>query len=277
MPVNCLALRSVALIIALLILPLGTYAESAPSVRAHLIDSQTIEVVIKSKIKKKKAGQIVVTRALGNSNKFKPYLKFPYKGSRTVRFTETVSGVTQVRYKSRLTGKAASSWSKAVKVEISDPAEEDDSTPSNPPEVPVPSEPAPPSGETPTVNLPAGASACPRTEILKVFTLVNTARISNGLLPLLEHPALALSSQVFSSKMATNQKFSHDGWYENIINNGYRGSTAGQNIGYSSQLSASQMMNMWMNSPGHKANILSRSFSHIGIGCVQDKNNLAGS
>jgi uncharacterized protein YkwD len=44
--------------------------------------------------------------------------------------------------------------------------------------------------------------------------------------------------------------------------------TAGENIAYGN-VSADQMMTMWMNSPGHRANILNPSFTRIGVGAVR--------
>lgn len=34
-------------------------------------------------------------------------------------------------------------------------------------------------------------------------------------------------------------------------------------------VTADQMVTMWMNSPGHRANILNGSFTHIGIGAAK--------
>ncbi len=43
---------------------------------------------------------------------------------------------------------------------------------------------------------------------------------------------------------------------------------AGENIAYGN-VTADAMMTMWMNSPGHRANILNGSFTGIGIGAVE--------
>ena len=44
---------------------------------------------------------------------------------------------------------------------------------------------------------------------------------------------------------------------------------SGENIAYG-QRSAEQVMDVWMNSAGHRANILSPGYSRIGIGHVKD-------
>ena len=45
--------------------------------------------------------------------------------------------------------------------------------------------------------------------------------------------------------------------------------TAGENIA-KGQRSASEVVTAWMNSEGHRANILNESYTHIGVGFVQD-------
>ncbi len=49
--------------------------------------------------------------------------------------------------------------------------------------------------------------------------------------------------------------------------------TAGENIAYGYATPA-QVVNGWMNSEGHRKNILSASFSKIGVGCYQSGNTL---
>ncbi|MER2170832.1 MAG: CAP domain-containing protein, partial [Psychrobacillus psychrodurans] len=46
---------------------------------------------------------------------------------------------------------------------------------------------------------------------------------------------------------------------------------AGENIA-KGQKSAAQVMEAWMNSSGHRANILDAKFTHIGVGYVGDGN-----
>jgi uncharacterized protein YkwD len=45
--------------------------------------------------------------------------------------------------------------------------------------------------------------------------------------------------------------------------------TAGENIA-AGQTSPDQVMTSWMNSSGHRANILNSSFGHIGVGIVKN-------
>jgi uncharacterized protein YkwD len=49
---------------------------------------------------------------------------------------------------------------------------------------------------------------------------------------------------------------------------GFRFSSAGENIAYG-QRTAAEVMNTWMNSAGHKANILSQTYTTIGVGVAK--------
>ncbi|BDG35019.1 CAP domain-containing protein [Saccharococcus caldoxylosilyticus] len=48
-------------------------------------------------------------------------------------------------------------------------------------------------------------------------------------------------------------------------NFGIRYCTAGENIA-AGQRTPQEVVNAWMNSPGHRANILNKNFTHIGVG-----------
>ncbi len=52
---------------------------------------------------------------------------------------------------------------------------------------------------------------------------------------------------------------------------GLRFSAAGENIAYG-QRTAAEVMQTWMNSAGHRANILSQAYTNIGIGVAKAAN-----
>ncbi len=60
-------------------------------------------------------------------------------------------------------------------------------------------------------------------------------------------------------------------WYgscgENILNSFI-------NTGYTYLEYAKRLVDLWMNSPGHKANILNANFKRLGVGCYKDSGNL---
>lgn len=102
----------------------------------------------------------------------------------------------------------------------------------------------------------------------EVLKIVNKERAEQGLEPLAIFASLQKAAGVRAREISTY--FSHnrpDGtsWFSVIGEQGIRCGCAGENIaaGYSSP---SHVMNGWMNSDGHRENILLSSYSHIGVG-----------
>ncbi|MFD7083736.1 CAP domain-containing protein [Streptomyces sp. NPDC059918] len=102
-----------------------------------------------------------------------------------------------------------------------------------------------------------------------VLTLVNQERAQAGCGPVRANPPLAALAAAFSKDMATRGFFDHtdpDGnspW-DRATKAGLSG-LGGENIARG-QGDAQAVMNAWMNSPGHKANILNCEFRTLGIG-----------
>ncbi|GGV09371.1 hypothetical protein GCM10010260_54600 [Streptomyces filipinensis] len=118
-------------------------------------------------------------------------------------------------------------------------------------------------------NTPQAAST-PSDTVDQVVALVNKERATAGCGPLAEDPQLQRAAQAHSDDMAARHFFDHtnpDGADpgQRITAAGYRWSTYGENIAQGQQTAAS-VMNSWMNSPGHRANILNCSFKDIGVG-----------
>jgi uncharacterized protein YkwD len=104
----------------------------------------------------------------------------------------------------------------------------------------------------------------------EVFELVNLEREIENLHQLSWDDALGAAARGHSTDMAQQNYFSHtslDGrvFSQRITAAGYLYSTCGENIaaGYSSPQT---VMNGWMNSPGHRANILNSAFCDLGVG-----------
>ena len=109
-----------------------------------------------------------------------------------------------------------------------------------------------------------------------VVDLVNKERSSRGLQLLTAHTKLSNVARTKSQDMIDNKYFSHTspkyGSPFNMMESfGLRFSAAGENIAYGQQ-TAAEVVKVWMNSPGHRANILSKSFSHIGVGAAKMSN-----
>lgn len=110
----------------------------------------------------------------------------------------------------------------------------------------------------------------------EVLKLVNRARAENGLNPLLWADDLADIARAHSADMIERGFFSHtnpDGQspFDRIKSNGISYRAAAENIAYG-QPDAEAVMNSWMNSAGHRANILNENLKEIGIGAVKDSN-----
>lgn len=102
----------------------------------------------------------------------------------------------------------------------------------------------------------------------KVVDLVNQERAKAGLSPLSVNETVAGAAQTRAKEIET--VFSHtrpDGSsFSSVLTSAgvnYRG--AGENIAYGQQ-SPEQVMESWMNSSGHRANILNANFTSIGVG-----------
>jgi uncharacterized YkwD family protein/spore coat assembly protein SafA len=104
----------------------------------------------------------------------------------------------------------------------------------------------------------------------EVLTLVNQERSKAGLKPLAMDWELQRVARVKSCDMSQNNYFSHQSPkygspFDMMKQFGINYRSAGENIA-SGQRSAKEVMQSWMNSTGHRANILKADFTHIGIG-----------
>ena len=104
-----------------------------------------------------------------------------------------------------------------------------------------------------------------------VFDLINKQRTNNGLTALKVDSEVQRVARIKAEDMVKNNYFSHDsptyGSPFNMLKSfkiSYK--TAGENIAGNS--SNSGAVNAWMNSSGHKANILNSGFNYTGIGVV---------
>lgn len=105
----------------------------------------------------------------------------------------------------------------------------------------------------------------------EVFNLINQQRASNGLPNLKIDNEVQNVARIKAKDMVQNNYFSHTsptyGSPFDMLNSfkvSYK--TAGENIAGNSSNKAA--VTAWMNSPGHKANILNSSFNYTGIGVI---------
>ncbi len=105
----------------------------------------------------------------------------------------------------------------------------------------------------------------------EVFNLINQKRISAGLPALSINQELQNVARIKAQDMVNNGYFSHTSPtygspFEMIKNFGITYKAAGENIAGNS--SNSGAVEAWMNSEGHRANILSNSFNYTGVAVV---------
>lgn len=110
----------------------------------------------------------------------------------------------------------------------------------------------------------------------QVITLVNKERTSRGLAALVYDSKLGYVARLKSQDMINEKYFSHESPkygspFQMMEYFGLSFSAAGENIAYG-QSSAQEVMNSWMNSSGHRANILSAAYTHIGVGVAKSAN-----
>ena len=104
----------------------------------------------------------------------------------------------------------------------------------------------------------------------RVVTLVNLRRAEAGLRPVRLHADVHVAARKHSADQARMHRMTHTGSDgsdagQRISREGYSWSAWGENVavGYGTPRA---VMRAWMHSPGHRANILSRRFRHIGVG-----------
>ncbi|WP_405020975.1 sigma-70 family RNA polymerase sigma factor [Kitasatospora sp. NBC_00070] len=139
---------------------------------------------------------------------------------------------------------------------------------------PTPSAAAPsPSRTSAAPSAPAPATSAANraaTAQQQVIDLVNSERSKNGCGPVKANSKLQAAAQGHSDDMAARNFFDHTnpdgkGPQPRIEAAGYRWSTWGENIARGQQDSAA-VMDAWMKSPGHRANILNCAFTEMGLG-----------
>lgn len=106
----------------------------------------------------------------------------------------------------------------------------------------------------------------------EVVRLVNEIRQQNGLQPLTANWELSRVARYKSQDMVDNRYFSHTSPtygtpFQMIQAFGLSYRTAGENIAYGYS-TPQAVVNGWMNSSGHRANILNASYTQIGVGYV---------
>lgn len=122
-----------------------------------------------------------------------------------------------------------------------------------------------------TASVPSSSSA---TFQQQVVDLVNAERAKAGLNPVTVSLEVQNAAQVRASEIITS--FSHTrpngtSCFTALDEQGVRYTASGENIA-GGQATPQAVMDGWMNSSGHRANILNANFTHIGVGYIEGGN-----
>jgi len=141
-----------------------------------------------------------------------------------------------------------------------------------PPAAPDTRAPPPPPPHPPDNGIPKHPGCGHNTMEQQVFVLLNQERTSRGLAPLACDPAAVKAARDFSQRMCDQGFFSHYGPGGSTVSSrlkaaGAKFYAAGENIakGYKTPQSVNSG---WMNSSGHRKNMLSSYWDRVGIGYV---------
>jgi uncharacterized protein YkwD len=128
----------------------------------------------------------------------------------------------------------------------------------------------------------AGADVVPAADNVAVvdqatLCLLNQQRAAQGVGPLAENAALSSASTGYSQRMVAQSFFAHESpdggtLVDRLTGAGYLGDDdpwlVGENIGWGQGELATprSMVSAWMNSPGHRENLLSSDYTEVGLG-----------
>lgn len=110
----------------------------------------------------------------------------------------------------------------------------------------------------------------------EVVRLINIERTNRGIPALQSHWELSRVARYKSQDMIDKNYFSHTSPtygspFTMMQSFGLKFSSGAENIAYG-QRTAKEVVSAWMNSPGHRENILSRSYTHTGVGAAKKAN-----
>ncbi len=124
-----------------------------------------------------------------------------------------------------------------------------------------------------TNALPAKIQSDPASMDESILILINEYRKSHGLVPLKMLDAASAQAVAHSKDMADRRtSFGHEDFekrVKNVSQSTGNVSSAAENVAFG-QMSAREVVDGWLHSPGHKKNI-EGNYTHTGIGIAKDK------
>lgn len=113
---------------------------------------------------------------------------------------------------------------------------------------------------------------------IAVLREMNAARLDHGLARLRPHGLLAKPARAHSVNLVAKGELDHDGpngepFWKRLVAAGFpRNRWMGENLALmpSCDYEPAEVVQMWLDSPGHRANLLSKKFTVVGVGVASD-------
>lgn len=118
-------------------------------------------------------------------------------------------------------------------------------------------------------TLLVGTRGGPRDRATEVIELVNDVRTEHRLRPLRRGARLTRAATIRARHLADVERLAHDGWTDALEAVGIRGREIAENIamGYRDPV---DVVRAWLNSPGHRRNLLDPTLADIGVAAAID-------
>lgn len=130
------------------------------------------------------------------------------------------------------------------------------------------------------VVVPTATATTASSAEASIIAWINDARISRGLVPYRTDRKLLAITGLRASRMAASNRMTHTvggNLSSQITSSGLRWYRYGEDIGWSTASwptsSARSIFRAWMNSPAHRAMILSDRFNYVGVGLAYRSSN----
>ena len=121
---------------------------------------------------------------------------------------------------------------------------------------------------------PASQAATTQTRAEQsLLAAVNDVRAAHNLRPLKVDAHLVEAARAHSTTLLRANIFEHGSFADRIAQHGARGPAFGENLAWGTGrlASARSIVNAWMASPGHRANLLRPGWNRIGIGALSGR------
>lgn len=123
-----------------------------------------------------------------------------------------------------------------------------------------------------SASFTSSLNAVSKTSETKIVSSMNTDRLRAGKASLTRSAALNKVARAWSKKMATSKTFQHNPKLSTQVRAGWQ--RLGENVawnGAASDTAATALYYQWMDSDGHRANILNSTYTHVGVGVYVDE------